>query len=444
MNRWKTTLVLLTLVALLGTACHRKPTGPECPINIGIITSLTGRHASGGCEHILGYEMARDDINAAGGILGCPVNLIVRDDASTEFQAQLAVTDLVDDAGVPVILGAYSSAATLSAAGVANVYGIPLVVPTASSDLITAQGYEWVFRINAPSRAYASTALDFVQEELGDSATLAVIYDGQLFGESAAVAVATGAAERGLNVVAYEAYKSGSTDYTSLLARVQETDPDVIYFAANSEREAAQLMKQCRDLDLNPRVYIGHAGGFVMPGFLSEAGEDAEFIIATAQWAFDVSWPGVPEFAARFPEFATRFTENSRPPAEVDLYTACIEQTRGMRLPAGRQPPAMRTAQTYTTLTVVSQAIELAGQKESLDWTKSEDVRQAIRQALQELALENTIFGPIQFDEVGQNAHPVLLVQVIDHEFVTIYPEQYSARAPVVPVPSWSERQPAR
>jgi branched-chain amino acid transport system substrate-binding protein len=412
MKHCKALLTLLILVSFLSTACRGKTSSQAeaaCSIKVGIITSQTGTHSAAGQEQMRGYEIALDEIKATGGIAGCQVELLVKDDASSPQQGQLAVKELTEQDGVPIIIGAFSSSITMPIAGVANVYKIPFLVPTASSDLITTQGYEWVFRINAPSTEYANTALEFAASLQDEKAidTLAVIYDDSLFGESAAVAAAMGASKRGLRVVAYEVYKAGADDYTPLLSRVKEADPDAVYLASYL-KEAILLLQQSEALALNPKLHLGNAGGFVMPEFLM-AGKHAEYIVATSQWAPDVSWPGAAEFAQ---EFAERY---------------------GVA-------PGMRSAETYTALYVVKDAIERAGEQEALDWTDIAKVRLAIRDALKSTNLAETIFGPIRFDRNGQTPHPVVLVQVIDGQFVSVYPEEYRACAPIVPVPSWAER----
>ncbi len=407
---------MLILMGLLGGGC-RRATDSGCPfedgvIRVGIIISETGRRAAVKQEYERGYEMAKDEINAAGGVLGCQVELVYADDASEPRGAQLAVKELAQ-AGVLIMMGSTSSAATMPATGVSSFYEIPFLVPTASSDLITEMGHEWVFRINAPASAYANTALDFAQGSLGRGVAVAIVYDDSLFGESAAVAAAASAAEHKIEVVAYESYEDGADDYAPLLSRVKETNPDVVYFASYLD-EAILLMEQCQQLDLNPKLYLGNAGGFVNTGFL-KTGEQAEYVIATTQWASDADWRDAEGRSAA--DFVQRFHKRH----------------------AG-EDPGTRNAQTYTALYVAVDGIERAGQGESLNWDDLGNVRLAVRDALKETDLQHTIFGPIEFDDTGQNAHPVLLIQVIAGEFVTVYPEEYQASAPIVPAPTWGER----
>lgn len=399
-------LRLLLLMPLLLTACGRGRNSPKCPIKIGIINSATGNQAVVGLESVRGYEMAVEELNAAGGILGCQVELIIEDDGSSSEQARLNVKELVEKHQVLVIIGAASSGITMAAAGVANVYEVPFIVPIASSDLVTQLGYTWVFRINAPSSAYANTALDFAREHLGTEATLAIIYEASFYGESAAVAAAVRAAEHHIEIVFYESYEPGMNDYAMMLTRVKEINPDIIYFASRIN-EAKLLMQQCESLNINPKLYLGNAGGFIQKEFL-EIGRNAEYVIATTQWAPDVTWPGASEFAT---EFIARY-----------------------------ETEPIRSAQTYTALLVAKDAIERAAQQEEVDWNEIDEARLAIREALRNTNLQETIFGPISFDRAGQNNHPVILIQVIDGNFITIHPEQYKARAPIVPVPTWRER----
>lgn len=435
----RSALALLLLLSLALGACSLRSSKskPKCPIKIGVVTSLTGSNAAGGCEHVLGYEMALQEINEAGGVLGCELELLVEDDASSTRDAQLAVRKLAETDDVVVILGAYSSGATLPAASVAEVYEVPFVVPTASSDLITQRDLQWLFRINAPASDYASTAMRFVMERLGTSATLAIAYEDTFFGESGAVAAATNAAEYGIQLVAYEKFEPGSSDYTTILSQIKAAAPDVVYFVANSEADAVQLMRESREEKLNPKVFLGHAGGFVIPQFITEADGAAEYSIATAQWATDVNWAeagwaDVDSFTQQFLVFALIFGQNRK---SSELYgQACVSQA----IETAR--PGMRIAQTYTTLYVVKDAITRAAEDESVSWQETSQVRLAVRNALKETNLK-TVFGPIKFDETGQNSHQVLLTQVIGGIFVTVYPPEYTRnRAPVVPIPAWVER----
>jgi len=384
--------LLMSVVAVLNAQ--------EEPIRIGVVTSETGSQARFGEAQLRGYELALAAINDAGGVMDRPLELVIMDDTSEPETAQLMVERLITEEEVPVIIGSYSSSATLPAVGVANDYEVPMLVPTAATNAITEQGYEWVFRINAPSSVYASTMIDALVDITMDGLeNLAVIYENTSFGSNTAEAVLAYADELGIEVVASEAYEAGSPDYRPVLTRVKDADPQVIFFVSYLA-DATLLMQQVEELDINVDAYVAGGAGFSLPDFPANAGHNAEFTLSVTQWTPDVAWPG-----------ATDFTD-----AFVEAYE--IE-------------PQYHSAETYAALFVVADAIERAG---------TADDPEAIRDALRETDMD-TIFGPIKFDDTGQNEHPMLVTQVLQGKFITVWPPDAAAMPPIYPVPTWEERE---
>lgn len=385
-------LVLLLVPSLMSVNAQEGE-----PVRIGVVTSITGSQARFGEAQMHGYDLAVEAINEAGGVLGRPIELVVMDDTSEPEQAQLMVERLITEEEVSVIIGSYSSSATLPAVGVANDYEVPMLVPTAATDAITAQGYEWVFRICAPSSVYASTMIDFLVE-FGEIENVAVIYENTAFGSSTAEATLAYAEELGIEVVASEAYEAGSPDYRPVLTRVMDAGPEAIFFVSYLA-DATLLMQQAEELDLNVEAFAAGGAGFSLPDFPANAGHNAEFTLSVTQWTPDVAWPGSADFTAAF--WAAYDVE-----------------------------PQYHSAETYAALFVVADALERAG---------TADDPEAIRDALRETDMD-TIFGPIAFDETGQNEHPMLVTQVLQSRFVTVWPEDAAAIEPVYPAPSWEER----
>src|SRR5919199_1336246 len=151
MNLKRTLALTLTLFLSLALGCRTngKKTGDDAAIRVGIVTSVTGAEAKFGQAQKYGYEMALDEINSSGGVLGRRVELIYQDDTSRAEAAMAAVEDLADRPEIPAIIGAYSSSATFPAAAVADRYHVPMLCPSATTDEITRQGYTWVFRVCA-------------------------------------------------------------------------------------------------------------------------------------------------------------------------------------------------------------------------------------------------------------------------------------------------------
>ena len=176
----------ILLTALLAGCKPEVTTGlPEGPITIGVVTSITGPKVAFGKAQQNGYELALEEINAAGGVSGHPLELIYQDDQGTPEQAIIAVEQLITQNEVPLVLGSYSSSCTFPMAGVIEGYQTPLISPCAATDALTQQGYEWVFRLNAPSSQYSQTMFDFLGE-MTEAKTIAIIFENTDFGTSTA------------------------------------------------------------------------------------------------------------------------------------------------------------------------------------------------------------------------------------------------------------------
>ncbi|MEW5720347.1 MAG: ABC transporter substrate-binding protein, partial [Chloroflexota bacterium] len=298
------TPVWAVLLAIWGIGCASQgvsaPTpvaSPVGPIRVGVVTSISGAMAAFGQASLQGYDLALQDINASGGIQGRPLKLVFEDDGSEPPAAAAAVEKLATTDQVPLVLGAYSSSATLLAAGMAERYQIPLIIPIAAADEITRQGYRWIFRINAPSEVFTRTLFDFMEHaerSAGESKTdrpvrLAIVFENTAFGTSVAEAAERQARARRMTVVAYQAYRAEANDFIALLQEIKQAQPQVVLFVSYLD-SAIALMTQSRTVDLNPRMFAAAGAGFSLPDFPRAAGAAAEYSISVTQWTPDVKW----------------------------------------------------------------------------------------------------------------------------------------------------------
>src|SRR5437763_6870233 len=149
-----TRLVSMVLVALVMLAMA--PAGDaQAPIKIGVIEPLSGPVAASGNYVRMGAEIARDWINARGGVNGRRVELVIEDNKSDPKEAASAAEKLIVRDKVPAIMGAWGSSMTLAAMPKLEEYGVPMVVETSSAASITKRGNPWIFRISPPSEMEA-------------------------------------------------------------------------------------------------------------------------------------------------------------------------------------------------------------------------------------------------------------------------------------------------
>lgn len=389
-------LIAASLTSFLAIGCQKSQ---DDATRIGAITSLTGSQAAFGEAHKNGYLIARDKINAKGGVLGKKLELDFYDDQSKPDQAVQGVSKLVNQDHVPVLLGAYSSESTKAIIPSVTQRGIPLIIPTATADNVMESKSPWVFRICAGAGDYARATVAFLKNT-GAPKTMAIVYENTNFGQANMQAMSAVAQAAGINLVAVESYEAKSPDYKAVLQRVKQANPDVIYFCSYL-LDAATLMRQSQEVDLNPKYYTSAGTGFAAAEFPTAkgAGKNAEYTFSVSQWLPEARWSGSKEFDA---EYFKRYGSH----------------------------PAYHAIQAYAALYAAAQAINDA---QSLDSTR-------IRDAIRNLNVASTPFGPIKFDVNGQNQHPVLITQVRESKYHVVYPPDAADSKPVIPAPKWTQR----
>ncbi|HXZ80181.1 MAG TPA: ABC transporter substrate-binding protein [Terriglobales bacterium] len=370
-------------------------------IRIGVITSLTGSNAAFGQAHKNGYTIALKEINDKGGILGKQVELDYYDDQSKPDQAVQGVSKVVDQDHVPVILGAYSSESTRAILPVVTQKNVPLIIPTAVADNVMETGSPWIFRICAGSGSFARSTLDFLQKN-GAPKTLAIVYENTNFGQSNDKSMKSTVEKADwIKLLDEEAYQASSPDYKSLLQRVKAKQPDVIYFASYL-LDASTLMRQAEQVSLNPKYYTSAGTGFAAAEFPTQdkgAGKYAEYTYSVSQWLPSAKWKGSAEFDQKYVQLVGSH-------------------------------PAYHGMEAYAALLTAAAAIDAAKSAQP----------QAIRDALKNLNLSDTPFGPVKFDAKGQNAHPVLVTQVQGGQYKVVWPPDAAETKPIIPTPEWSKR----
>ena len=375
------------------------PAFSQNTIQIGVILPLTGSQAAFGEALKDGYLIALDEINAKGGVLGKKIELDFYDDQSKPDQAVQGVSKLVDQDRVPIILGSFSSESTKAMIPAIIQREVPLIIPAANADNVMDSKSPWIFRLCAGAADYARATISFLKSS-GSPKTMAIVYENTNFGQAGMHAMSAAAQSAGFTLVAVESYAAKSPDYRSVLQRVKQANPDVIYFCSYL-LDATTLIRQSQEIDLNPRYYTSAGTGFATVEFPTAkgAGKNAEYTISVTQWLPTVRWPGSKEFDAEY------FKRYNIHPTHHGMFA-------------------------YETLQVAARAINDA---KSLDRAK-------IREAISKLNLAMTPFGPVKFDPNGQNQHPVMVTQVQAGQYKIVYPPEAAEVKAIVPTPSWGQR----
>lgn len=370
-------------------------------IKVGILLPLTGKLAKFGEVENKSFLMAVEEINGGGGVNGKKIELIIEDTTGKPDVGRSAIERLISQDKVVIIGGGYSSSVTWATIAVAQQNKVPFLVNTGSADKITEQGWEYIFRLNPPVSEYPGAFTSFMQSIGTDIKKVAILHENSLFGQSGSKKFAKQCSALGLDVIMKEGYEAGAIDFKPLLVKVKARKPDVVYMISYI-MDASLLIRQSKELNLNPKLFVGGAAGFTLPEFQKNAGNAANYVYSATLWTPSVPYPGAKAYYDKF----------------MDKYNS---------------PTEYHGAEAYSAMYVIADALRRAAS------LTHEDVRAA-------LVTTNlkTAFGPVKFISYGkktqQNKLPTFLVQWIDGKLETVWPLNVATRKYVYPTPRWSQR----
>jgi len=361
-------------------------------VKLGFINSITGPEAPIGENLSNGVTLAIEDLKKE----GIDVDLIKEDDTGKPEKSMAAFEKLGTRDNVVGIVGPYSSKCASALAKLAEKYKVPLLIPVASKDDITRQNLKWTFRLSATTNDYATILLDMATR-LGKPKTMAIIDENTDFGTSGAKSAKEYAAKKRITVVAEESYSPGSPDYRSTLASIKGKNPDLV-FMVSYVADAILLMRQSREIDLKPQAFLGAGAGFATVPFAKEQ-DISNGVFSSTQWTGDVNWPGAKQFNDRY---KARF---------------------------GKEP-TYHASTAYESMIIMGETAAKAGTPEKT-------------RALLKRGKWNGIMGEVRFADydgyTNQNKHQMLVEQIQNGVFVTVFPPQYASGKPVYPFPGFKK-----
>ena len=275
-RRWALLGVLvLVMVSMVFVGC--KPKALET-IKIGVAGAHTGDLASYGIPTIKAAELVVEAANAAGGVLGKTVVLVVEDDQCKPEIATNTATKLVGEKVVAVI-GHICSGATKAALSIYKDSNILAISPSATNPPLTQSGdYPNFYRTIAPDDAQAQLEVDFAVKKLGLK-KLAVLHDKGDYGKGLAE-FAKGYLEMvsGVEVVLFEGITPGAVDYSAVINKIQSVGADGLIFGGYHP-EASKLVTQIKKK--NMKIVFISDDGVKDDTFIKVAGAFAEGVYAT-------------------------------------------------------------------------------------------------------------------------------------------------------------------
>src|SRR6476661_377449 len=219
------------------------------PIKIGVINMLTGPFAEGGSFQVNGLQLALEDINKAGGILGRPVELRTEDNQSSNPGTVLAFTKLFTDPEIKGIVGPIASTQIQAASPAIAKSGIPTMIGGTDPSL-TRINNKWVFRAR-PNDLYSSKVIaDFGVNTL-KLKKWAIVHATDAFGQGGAKALTDALQALGVSPVLDQGYTSNSQDFAPIVLAIKKSGADVLGTYMTIPADQAIFAKQLRQLGVN-------------------------------------------------------------------------------------------------------------------------------------------------------------------------------------------------
>jgi branched-chain amino acid transport system substrate-binding protein len=316
-------LALIALMPLLAAGCAMgasvaSPAATAAPIIVGAAFPTSGNASGLAGQELAGVQIALDMVNAAGGVNGRPVQLVTRD-LESDADAPTVMAQL-KAAGASVVLGAYSSALSISASSAASDEGLVYWEAGAVADQLTGRGLPLVFRVGASGSNLGSNSATFAATQLAprlgkpaNQLRVAIVAARDDYASSVAGAARSTAQAAGMPIVADETYDMYTPDWAPVMAALSAAQPDVIMLASHIPDGVA-----FRQAMVAAGVHTGALIGTTMaecdPDFASDLGPDAIGVFASDRptGGFQPSALSVDALAV-YDQFATAWAARGQP-----------------------------------------------------------------------------------------------------------------------------------
>lgn len=297
-------LVVMLITMLFATGCQSKQEQDKAsnkePVRIGVSTPLTGNFAENGIGTKVAIELAVEEINAAGGIKGRPVELDVQDSKSDPTQSAQIATMFTEDERILAQIGDFASGACIAAAPIYQEAGLIQLSPTASNPDFTLQG-DYMFSIFGKTTDEGKFIANTLIRDYMKSQNVAVIYVNSDWGVAAFEILSGYLEENGVNLVAGEQFFEGEKDFNAILTKIRQTDPDSIMLMMGYDSGAVAI-KQIRQMNWDVKVAI--SGLAYSEQLIILAGEDGEGVLSEIGFVIDDTNPELLAFSELFHERA--------------------------------------------------------------------------------------------------------------------------------------------
>ena len=288
-------LAIGAAVAVLVAACGGNPppaaqssgsAAPKADIKVGLAISLTGAANIYGPAQQNGAKLAMEQINAAGGIGGAKIALVIEDDASARDQGITVFRKLINEDKVAAILGPTLSGVAAGAHPVAQQASIPVIaISNTGVGIVGKCDYgacDWIFRASLGEETALPAALKAAKDKLNLKKVVLMFESDQKFASDGAEIFKKAAADNGITIARTIPYKTADVDVSAFVTQAKGESPDAILASGLAGTASKVLVEVGKQFPQGLRV-VG-SNGFNSPAVIQAAGAAAPNMIVGTAW----------------------------------------------------------------------------------------------------------------------------------------------------------------
>lgn len=291
MKRLFTTVLLTAALLMLGSGMAYAKT-----LKIGTMGPLTGPYAADGNDIKNGAFTAVEVMKANGGIPGFDSIEVLPQDTACEPRQAVATANKLINEEVNGVVGAYCSSSTLPASEVLDEESIVMITPASTNEKVTSRGLPYMFRMCGRDDDQGAIALKFMQEKLG-AKSVYIVDDKTAYSQGLADGVEKLAAAAGIKVLGHEHVNQGDKDFSAILTKVKNTNPDVFYMSMQNSATGALMLIQAKRMGIKAARLAQDA---VYHPQLIEIAKDAANGVYLTFGFIDDNAPAYKEFYAKY------------------------------------------------------------------------------------------------------------------------------------------------
>jgi len=289
-------IAALAVAATFSLLAFAAPARAADPIKVGFSMALTGSVAQNGKQLIIALELWRDDVNANGGLLGRPVELVYYDDQSNPANVPGIYTKLITVDKVDLLLGPYATNMVAAAMPVImqhNMATISILAINVNRHFHYARYFDMIPVGPEGTKAFSRGFFALAAAQEPKPQTVAIVATDAEFSKTSADGARENAEAEGFKIIYDQTYPPSTTDFAPVVRAVQAANPDLVFVAAYPP-DTVGIVRAAAEIGLNPKMLGGTMIGLLITPIKTQLGPMLDGIVISESFvpapSFQFSW----------------------------------------------------------------------------------------------------------------------------------------------------------